>query len=88
MSRAPRKELVMEVQRRIIDVSDTRVVLELPASFVNRRVEVIALVVDDDAEAQAARPLRRPSLLIAGKGRTLGDIVGPIVDPADWTAVS
>ena len=78
----------MEVQRRIIDVSDTRVVLELPPSFVNRRAEVIALVVDDDVDSPAARPLRRPSPLIAGKGRTLGDIVGPVVDPADWAEAS
>jgi len=72
----------MQVQRQIIDVADTRVVLELPASFVNRRVEVIALTVDEE---QPPRPARRaPSPAIFGKGRTLGDIVGPIVDPKDW----
>ncbi|HMO46563.1 MAG TPA: hypothetical protein PKB14_11105 [Rubrivivax sp.] len=75
---------IVEVQRRIIDVSGTRVVLELPASFVNRRVEVIALTVDDDTVSPEPRSVRRPSPLIAGKGRTLGDIVGPVVDPSDW----
>lgn len=72
----------MQVQRQIIDVDDTRVVIELPASFVNHRVEVIALTVDEE---QPPKPPRRtPSPAIFGKGRTLGDIVGPIVDPEDW----
>jgi hypothetical protein len=72
----------MQVQRSIIDVHDTKVVIELPASFVNRRVEVIALTVD---EGQSP-PLRRrvPSPALFGKGRTLGDIVAPIVDPKDF----
>lgn len=74
----------MEVQRKIIDVIGTRVVLELPASFVNRRVEVIALTVDDDAMPHPTHVRRQPSPLIAGQGRTLGDIVGPIVDSSDW----
>jgi len=78
----------MEVQRKIIDVSDTRVVLELPRSFVNRRVEVIALTVDDDASSPSPRPVRRPSALIAGKGRTLGDIVGPLVGLSDRVEIS
>jgi hypothetical protein len=74
----------MQVQRRIIDVTDTQVVIELPSSFVNRRVELIALTVDDEASPPSPRPVRRPSPMIAGKGRTLGDIVGPQVDPSDW----
>ncbi len=74
----------MEVQRQIIDVRDTRVVLELPASFANRRVEFIALTVDDEDLVRVTRPLRTPSAVIAGKGRTLGDIVGPIAQLADW----
>ncbi len=74
----------MEVQRRIIDVSQTRVVLDLPASFLNRRVEVIALTVDDDPPVQTPPVVRQPNPLIAGQGRTVGDIVGPIVDVSDW----
>jgi hypothetical protein len=72
----------MQVQRQIIDVDDPRVVIELPASFVNHRVEVIAITVDDEPSAPKAR--RRPHPDLVGKGRTLGDIVGPVVDPADW----
>ncbi len=73
----------MQVQRKIIDVHDTQVVLELPQSFVNHRVEVIALTVDE--EPQAAPTLRQPSPALAGKGKTLGDLIGPIVDQGDWS---
>ncbi len=72
----------MQVRREIIQVTDTRVVLNLPAAFLNRRVEVITLTVDDDPSPVGRR--RQPSALIAGKGRTLGDLVGPIVASADW----
>ncbi|MBS0593323.1 MAG: hypothetical protein JSR84_07650 [Proteobacteria bacterium] len=73
----------MQVQRKIIDVHDTQVVIELPQSFVNRRVEVIALTMDDAPEAALAR--RQPSPVIARKGRTLGDLIAPIVDAGDWS---
>ncbi|MBS0305647.1 MAG: hypothetical protein JSR43_09755 [Proteobacteria bacterium] len=72
----------MQVQRKVIDVRDTRVLLELPQSFVNRRVEVIALTIDE--EPVAALAIRRPHPDLAGKGRTLGDLISPIVDPEDW----
>ncbi|MCW5638488.1 MAG: hypothetical protein KIT28_05955 [Rubrivivax sp.] len=68
----------MQVQRKIIDVRDTQVVIELPQSFVNRRVEVIALTMDETPEAALVR--RLPSPAIARKGRTLGDLIAPIVD--------
>ena len=73
----------MQVQRKIIGVHGTQVVLELPESFVNHRAEVIALTVDDEPLAPVQR--RQPSPAIFGKGRTLGDIVSPIIDPKDWS---
>ena len=72
----------MQVQRKIIDVHDTKVLLDLPQSFVNHRVEVIALTVDE--EPVAALAIRRPHPDLVGKGRTLGDLISPIVDPEDW----
>lgn len=68
----------MQVQRKIIDVHDTRVLLDLPQSFVNDRVEFLALTVDEDAEPAMQR--RQPSPAIYGKGKTLGDLIRPIVD--------
>ena len=76
------KEFVMQVQRKIIDVQGTQVVLELPESFVNHRIEVIALTVDE--EPVAAPAIRRPHPDLVGKGRTLGDLISPIVDQEDW----
>jgi hypothetical protein len=72
----------MQVERQFIEVKQRQVVIELPESFVNHRVEVIALTVDEDEPALSKR--RRPHPEIAGKGRTLGDLVSPIVDDADW----
>jgi hypothetical protein len=72
----------MQVQRQFVDVKTRRVVIELPESFVNQRVELIALTIDDAPLPERKR--RRPHPEIAGKGRTLGDLVAPIVDDADW----
>lgn len=72
----------MQVKRQFIEVKQRQVVLELPESFINHRVEVIALTVDEDETELLKR--RRPHPDIAGKGRTLGDMVSPAVDEADW----
>jgi hypothetical protein len=73
----------MQVERQILEVKSRRLVIELPESFVNHRVEVIALTMDDETP-KVAKPRRRPHPDIAGKGKTLGDIVSPIVDDGDW----
>ena len=72
----------MQVERLYLDVTQQKVVLELPASFVNHRVEVIALTVDELTPPTTKR--RRPHPTIAGKGRTLGDLITPVVDDEDW----
>jgi len=59
----------MQVQRQFVDVKTRRVVIELPESFVNHRVELIALTADDEAAPQ--RIPRRPHPAIAGRGRIL-----------------
>jgi hypothetical protein len=71
----------MQVDRQILKVSQRRVVIELPESFVNHEVELIALTV---GELPPESPKRRPHPAIAGKGRTLGDLVAPVVDAGDW----
>jgi hypothetical protein len=72
----------MQVERQFLKVSQRRVVIELPESFVNHHVELIALTVDEAAPGGARK--RHPHPDIAGKGRTLGDLVTPVVDEADW----
>jgi hypothetical protein len=73
----------MQVQRQFVDVTHRRVVIELPDSFVNHRVELIALTVDEDPPA-TPKQRRKPHPAIAGKGKTLGDLVEPLLDESDW----
>jgi hypothetical protein len=58
------------------------VVIELPGSFINHRVEVLALTVDEDEPKLPKRRCPHPD--IARKGRTLGGLVSPVGDDADW----
>ncbi len=73
----------MQVQRQFLEVTDRPLVIDVPESFLNHRVEVITLTIDDDMPSDP-KPKRRPHPNIAGKGQTLGDLVNPIVDEADW----
>jgi hypothetical protein len=57
--------------------------IELPESFLNHRVEVITLTIDDEMPPTLGAK-RRPHPDIAGKGQTLGDLVSPIVEETDW----
>lgn len=72
----------MLVQRQFLEITHRQVLIELPESFVNRRVELIALTLDDETVVASKR--RRPHPDIAGKGRTLGDLLDPVVDEAAW----
>ena len=71
----------MQVQRQFVDVTNRRVIIELPESFVNHRVELIALTIDYEPLLEQKR--RRPHPEIAGKGRTLGDLVAPILNDSN-----
>ncbi len=42
---------------------------------------VIITILEDSSSSNSRR---QPSELVAGKGKTLGDIVSPIVDEDDW----
>jgi hypothetical protein len=76
----------MQVQRQFIEVTSRQLVIELPESFLNHQVEVITLTVDEvDEDVSLSTPARRRAHPdIAGKGKTLGDLVSPIVDEKDW----
>ena len=72
----------MQVERQILKVKQRQVVIELPESFVNHEVEFIALTVGELPPEPPHK--RQPHPAIAGKGRTLGDLVAPIVDETEW----
>lgn len=73
----------MQVQRQILEATSRRVVIELPESFINHRVEIIALTLDEEGP-KTGQSRRRPHPDIAGKSKTLGDIVAPVVEEGDW----
>lgn len=75
----------MQVQRQVFEVTERQFLVELPASFVNHRIELIALTLDDEPVVAPKR--RRPHSEIAGKGRTLGDLLAPVVDEGDWACL-
>ena len=72
----------MQVQRQVLEVTERQFLIELPESFINHRIELIALTLDDESVAAPKRRCPHPE--IAGKGRTLGDLIAPIVDEGDW----
>jgi hypothetical protein len=68
----------MQVQRQIVAVTRREVTIELPASFVNHQVEIIALTVDEERPRE-----RAPHPDIAGKVQIRGDILSSAPE-ADW----
>ncbi|MCP5426357.1 MAG: hypothetical protein H6970_15025 [Gammaproteobacteria bacterium] len=75
----------MQVKRQILDVTSCQVIIDLPESFVNHRVELIALTLDD---VDTAPKRRKPHPEIAGKGHTHGDLIGPLVAEDDWECLN
>lgn len=75
----------MQVQRQFLDITTRQVLIELPESFINRRVELIALAPDEEVAKTHKR--RTPHPTIAGKGRTVGDLLEPLVEDADWSCL-
>lgn len=76
----------MQVQRQILEVTERQLLIELPESFINHRIELIALTLDDESVIAPKR--RRPHPEVAGKGRTLGDLIAPGVDEGDWKSLN
>lgn len=55
----------------------------MPVLPPNCRIEAIFLVLDEPV-SPAPLTERRPAPSIAGKGKTLGDLIAPIVPEDDW----
>jgi hypothetical protein len=68
----------MEVERRIEKLVGRQLVLELPESFENHRVEIIVLTLEDEPRAP-----RRPHPAIAGKMKIHGEIFDSVPEE-DW----
>lgn len=72
----------MQVKRSIETPSTSRLVIDLPESFVNHRVEVLVITLD---EPEIPQPRRRrvPPPQFAGKVTELGDVMSS-VPASDW----
>ena len=68
----------MEVERRIEQLVGRQLVLELPETFENHRVEVIVLTLDDETRSE-----RWPHPAIAGKMKIHGEIFDSAPED-DW----
>ena len=73
---------MMQVQRLIETVTSSRLVIDLPVSFVNHRVEVLVLTLNDPQPDSTVKK-RKPPPQFAGRIRERGDVMSSI-PPADW----
>ena len=72
----------MQVQRLIESLTSPRLVIDLPESFVNHRVEILVLTLDESEPAQP-RKRRTPPAQFAGKVKEIGDVMSS-VPASDW----
>jgi hypothetical protein len=72
----------MQVQRILQTVDTQNVVIQVPASFVNRQVEILVITLDD-TESKTSASRRTPPHQLAGRVKELGDVISSV--PAeDW----
>jgi len=72
----------MQVQRTIQTVDTPHLVIEVPASFVHRQVEILVITLDE-TEPQPTRKRRAPSPQFAGRVKELGDVMSS-ASADDW----
>lgn len=76
---------LMQVQRTIATVANPDLVIKLPPQFLNRRVEVIVLTLDEPVSNVTRR--RMPPPQFAGRVREKGDVMSSVA-AADWGLVA
>jgi hypothetical protein len=69
----------MQVQRRVEKVKNRQITIELPESFIDRKVEIIVLTLDEEPPVS-----RQPHPAIAGKMQILGDVLESVPE-SDWS---
>lgn len=74
----------MQAERVIIETDPEGRPKSLPKLPANSTVEAIFIVLDTTSPPL---PRRQPPPAIAGKGKILGDIVGPVAPSEDWDAL-
>jgi hypothetical protein len=72
----------MQIQRNIQTVDPPHLVIEVPASFVHRQVEILVITMDEN-ESPPTRKRRVPPPQFAGRVKELGDVMSS-VSADDW----
>lgn len=75
----------MQIQRTIQSLDTPHLVIDLPASFAHRRVEVLVMTIDE-IEPRQAKKRRSPPAQFAGQVKELGDVMST-VSSVDWGQV-
>lgn len=72
----------MQVQRLIETITSPHLFIDLPKSFLNHRVEILILTLDDPQPVNSGKK-RIPPPQFTGRVKELGDVMSS-VPPADW----
>jgi len=72
----------MQIQRTIQTIDTPHVVIEVPASFVHRQVEILVITLDE-TDSQPTRKRRVPPPQFSGRVKELGDVMSS-VSADDW----
>ena len=73
---------MMHAEKALLETDSQGRLKGLPMLPPNRRIEAVFLIMDDPEPAPSLK--RCPASTIAGKGKTLGDLIAPIVPEEDW----
>jgi hypothetical protein len=76
---------MIHAEKMILETDAQGQLKTLPTLLPNRRVEAIFLVLDDPISPPYVT--RRPAPSIAGQGKTLADLIAPIVPEEDWNCL-
>lgn len=72
----------MQIQRTIQTIDTPHLVIEVPASFVHRQVEILVITLDE-TDSEPTRKRRVPPPQFAGRVKELGDVMSS-VSADDW----
>jgi hypothetical protein len=74
----------MHAEKIILKTDDQGHLLDVPKLPANAQLEAIFLVLN---QSPPKLQKRKPSVLIAGKGNIIGDIMSPVATAEEWDAL-
>ena len=72
---------IMQAKKMILETDRQGRLVNQPKLPPNVRMEAIFLIPE---KKRKSKKRRRPSPVIAGKGKIIGDIISPVSPPEDW----